>query len=189
MPQVGLKYLVGAKYAESNDSATYTAGAVLSPITKADVSVEYNEATFYANDELRESEKAFKQGTLSLGVDTLDYSVCNMLFGQTAAEKGDSAPATLTAKTTDQPSNIGVGFYAKVLRSGVASFRAMWLPKVLFKPGADSFETKGDGINFLAPTIEGTIMSDVNGAWKVEAMCESEEAAKTWLNTKAGITE
>lgn len=51
---------------------------------------------------------------------------------------------------------------------------------------------KGDAINFQTPTIEGTVLTDILGIWKEEAIFDTEASAKEWLDIQAdigGITE
>jgi hypothetical protein len=74
------------------------------------------------------------------------------------------------------------------MRKNVQSYRAIWLTKVKYGVPGESLETKADSIKFGTPTIEGTIMTDVDNVWKIDAMLETKADAIDWLNEKANIT-
>jgi len=109
-----------------------------------------------------------------------------MLFGHEVT--GELGKEELIARGDDSGAYVGTGFFATVMRNNVQSYRAIWLPKVKFGVPGESLETKADAIKFGTPTIEGTIMTDVDKIWKVEAMLDTKTAAIEWLNDKANIT-
>lgn len=116
----------------------------------ADLTVELNEATLYADDGAAEVVKEFKSGTLSLGVDDIGAAVASDLTGTTIDSNG-----VVISTSEDGGRPVAVGFRAK--RSN-GKYRYFWLYRVKFGIPATNLATKGDSITFSTPTIEGTIM-------------------------------
>ena len=73
MATIGLDKLYYAPITEDeHGEETYGTPKVLAKAMTADLTVELNEATLYADDGAAEVVKEFKAGTLSLGVDDTD---------------------------------------------------------------------------------------------------------------------
>jgi phi13 family phage major tail protein len=116
----------------------------------ADLSVELNEATLYADDGAAEVVKEFKAGTLSLGIDDIGAPVASDLTGSTIDANG-----VVISASEDGGDPVAVGFRAK---KSNGKYRYYWLYRVKFGIPATNLATKGDSITFSTPTIEGTIM-------------------------------
>jgi phi13 family phage major tail protein len=189
MALLGLQYLICAPIKETNTAVSYSDGIVMSYAIKADISVELNEAKLSADNRIVESIKEFKAGKLTLNGDNLSYQTLELILGHKVTPLPDGGE-TLVARGDDDGKFVGVGFYANSIKDGVKRSRAIWLRKIKFGVPNESLETKGDGgIKFQTPTIEGTVLTDVLGVWKEEGIFLTEDAARAWLNTKAGITE
>ena len=84
MATIGLDKLYYAKITEDeNGDETYATPKLLAKAISADLSVELNEATLYADDGVAELVKEFKGGTLSLGIDDIGADVAADLTGAT----------------------------------------------------------------------------------------------------------
>ena len=186
MATTGLEYVVCAPYLESGGVASYGEGMVVTKAIKADLAVNLNEAILYADNAVDEAVKEFKDGKLTINGSYLEYEAMAMLFGHEIA--GEPGKEELIARGDDSGAYVGTGFFATVMRKNVQTYRAIWLPKVKYGVPGESLETKADSIKFGTPTIEGTIMTDVAGIWKVEATLDTRAAAIEWLNDKANIT-
>ena len=133
----------------------------------ADLSVELAEATLYADDGAAEIVKEVKSGTLSLGIDDIGASVASDLTGATIDKNG-----VVISTSEDGGSPVAVGFRAKKANG---KYKYFWLYRVIFGIPATNLATKGDGITFSTPTIEGTILrrNKPDGRnqhpWKAEA--------------------
>ena len=79
MAKVGLKYLVAAPLNE--DGKTYGTGFVVARMIKATVNANSNDVKLYADDGVAESDKSFKDGTISLNVDDLTQKVYADMLG------------------------------------------------------------------------------------------------------------
>ena len=186
MAQIGLQYLICAPITETPTSVAYAEGMVMSYAIKADISIETNEGTLYADNRIVENIKEFKSGKLSLGGDHLSYEVLSIILGH-KLETMTPSGQKLTAKGDDDGKYVGVGFYATTIKDSVRKYRAIWLHKIKFGVPNESLETKGDSVKFQTPTIEGTILTDILGVWKEEALFETEAEARQWLNGLADI--
>lgn len=151
MATIGLDKLFYAPITEDEyGEETYGTPKVLAKAMTADLSVELNEATLYADDGAAEVVKEFKSGTLSLGVDDIGAAVAGDLTGTTIDANG-----VVISASEDGGDPVAVGFRAK---KSNGKYRYYWLYRVKFGIPATNLATKGDSIAFSTPTIEGTIM-------------------------------
>lgn len=151
MATIGLDKLYYAKITEDEaGSETYGTPTQLAKAMTADLSVELNEATLYADDGAAEIVKEFKSGTLSLGIDDIGNTVASDLTGATI-----DANKVVVSASEDGGEPVAVGFRAK---KSNGKYRYYWLYRVKFGIPATNLATKGDSITFSTPTIEGTIL-------------------------------
>lgn len=151
MATIGLDKLYYANIEEDEQGyETYGEPQVLAKAMTADLTVELNEATLYADDGAAEVVKEFKAGTLSLGVDDIGAAVASDLTGTTIDTNG-----VVISTSEDGGKPVAVGFRAK---KSNGKYRYFWLYRVKFGIPATNLATKGDSITFSTPTIEGTIM-------------------------------
>lgn len=109
MATIGLDKLYYAKITEDeNGEETYGTPSQLAKAMTADLSVELNEATLYADDGAAEIVKEFKSGTLSLGVDDIGNTVASDLTGATI-----DANKVVVSASEDGGDPVAVGFRAK----------------------------------------------------------------------------
>ena len=167
MATIGLDNLFYSKITEDeNGNETYGTPVRLAKAISADISVELNEASLFADDAEAESIKAFKSGKLSLGVDDIGIEIAEDLTGAKTDDNG-----VLVSTSDDLSPYVAVGFRA--LRAN-GKYRYFWLYRVKFATPSTSLATKGDSIAFQTPTIEGTIMrrnkvdGQGNHPWKTE---------------------
>ncbi|MDF2537410.1 MAG: phage tail protein [Herbinix sp.] len=176
MAKIGLQYLVYKGAGE-----TPAKGVLAEPI-QADLSIQLNEAKLYAGDKVVESDKSFRDGTLTLGVDDSNVVIQKELLGHTI----DVETGEITANGNDNNPYVGVGFIS-ISKVTTQKFRAIWLPKVQFAEPSETNQTKGESTTFSTPTMTGTIMLDDTGNWKYENSFATLAEAKTYLNGKASI--
>ena len=168
MATIGFDRLYYAPITEAaTGDETYGTPAVLAKAMTAELSMELNEATLYADDGAAEVVKEFRSGTLSLGIDDIGTAIANQLTG---AQIDDNK--VLIAASENGGSPVAIGFRA--LKSN-GTYRYFWLYRVIFAIPATNLQTKGDSITFSTPTIEGTVYrrNKVDGQgkhpWKAEA--------------------
>lgn len=168
MATIGLDQLFYSKITEATDgSETYAAPIQLAKAISAELSIELNEATLYADDGAAEVIKEFKSGTLKLGIDDIGTTIANDLTG---AQIDNNKVLISASENGGAP--VAVGFRA---RKSNGKYKYYWLYRVIFGIPATNLATKGDSITFFTPTIEGTIYRrnklDGQGRhpWKAEA--------------------
>ncbi len=176
MATIGLDKLYYAPITEdSNGNETYGTPVQLAKAISADLSIELNEATLYADDGQAEAVKEFKSGTLSLGVDEIGNEAAAALVGARVDSNG-----VLISSGEDVSNYVAIGFRAK---KSNGKYKYYWLYRVLFGIPATNLATKGDSITFSTPTIEGTILqrNKVDGAnkhlWKAEVTESSDNTS------------
>ena len=176
MATIGLDKLYYAPITEdSNGNETYGTPVQLAKAISADLSIELNEATLFADDGQAEAVKEFKSGTLSLGVDEIGNDAAAALVGARVDANG-----VLISSGEDVSNYVAIGFRAK---KSNGKYKYYWLYRVLFGVPATNLATKGDSITFSTPTIEGTILqrNKVDGAnkhlWKAEVTENDSNAA------------
>lgn len=176
MATIGLDKLFYADITEDEKgNETYGKPKQLAKAISADLSVELNEATLYADDGQAEAVKEFKGGTLSLGVDDIGHAVAADLVGAKLDKNG-----VLVSGSEDTSKYVAIGFRAKKANG---KYKYYWLYRVLFGVPATNLATKGDSISFQTPTIEGSIFrrnkldGNKNHPWKAEVTETSENAA------------
>ena len=150
----------------ANDEETYGTPARLAKAMQADITINRNEATLYADDGTAEKVDEFKDGTISLGIDDIGAETAVALLGVTVDSNG-----VIVSTTEDNGGYHAVGFRAMKANG---KYRYFWLYKVKFAVPSQNMQTKGDSISFSTPTIEGTILrrnrADSRGKhpWKTE---------------------
>ena len=148
--------------APMKDDETYDAVKRLAKGIKGEMSVEVAEGTLYADDGVDEIVKEFVKGTLKLNVNDLEPADTAMLLGQYI-----DSNKVIYAGENDEPPYFAIGF--RVKKSSGGKYRYIWLYKVKFKIPNESYETKGSGINFVTPELEGEfIKRDKDGMWKAD---------------------
>ena len=151
MATIGLDKLFYATITEGeNGDEEYGTPVQLAKAMSAELSVELNEATLFADDGAAEIVKEFKSGTLSLGVDDIGVASAEALTGA----KVDANGVLISAGENDA-APVAVGFRAK---KSNGTYRYFWLYRVKFGIPGTNLATKGDSITFSTPTIEGTIL-------------------------------
>ena len=168
MATIGFDRLFYAPITEAADgSETYGTPASLAKAISAELSVELNEATLYADDGVAETVKEFKSGTLTLGIDDIGTTIANELTGAQI-----DTNHVLVSASENGGNPVAIGFRA---RKADGRYKYFWLYRVKFGIPATNLQTKGDSITFSTPTIEGTIYrrNKLDGQnkhpWKAEA--------------------
>lgn len=147
------------------------------------VTPNYNEAALFADNRQKETVSEFKNASVELGVDTVPIEAAELLFGHKITEDG-----TETSNADDSGAYVGYGFITAEMISGVKKYRACILHKVKFKETAESYQTKGDSIQFGTPALSGTATADDKGDWRTKSpYLDSEDACDQWILQQLGI--
>lgn len=162
---------------------TYANGFKCGKAMSVNITPNYNEAKLYADNQLAENVKEFKNGSMILGTDRLPKEADEVCFGHKVTDN------SVNYKTGDSANYVGVGFYVDEMLDGVKKYAAIVVYKVKFSEAAEDYTTKGENIEFKTPTINGTIAGISSGDWKDKKIFETEEEADTWLKTTLCIKE
>lgn len=184
MAFIGLSNPYIAKLVDES-SKKYSDGFECGKAITVNVTPNYNEAKLYANNQLAENVKEFKDGNITLGTDRLPSTAAEVCFGHDVSDDGRE----VTYKAGDSSNNVGVGFYVDRNIDSVRDYEATVVYKVKFNESANEYNTKGDTIEFKTPSIEGTIAALKTGEWKKTKIFETKDEAVSWLKETLGISE
>lgn len=182
MAYLGLRYPIIAKYNKSTN--TYSNGFACGKAVSMNVTPNYVEGSLYGDDEQVESEKQFKNVSVSLGVTTMPAVAASTMFGHTV----DSTTGKISYASSDEANYVGVGFVATKTDNGAKTYEANIITNVKFSEASVSYQTKGESITFATPTIDGVGIPDANGEWKVVQEFDTAAEALAFINTTFNIT-
>lgn len=193
MAKIGIKGLTYAPYTSGGDGAAivYGTGVSLTDyMIRADVSEERQDNPFHADDHQIDADNSLTGASLSLELSNMTDALEKALLGY--VETGTSSATELNVTDAEAPF-VGIGFIRKERFKGTATFKAYWFYKVQFGKDSDSTNTKGESMEFQTETITGSVMGvqlTTGGAaiYYATKRADSETAARTWLNGKAGIS-
>lgn len=172
MATIGLRDLYVAKVTkDSSEGTTYDTPMRLAKAITAELSIEVLKQVLYADDAGAETITAFKSGTLKLSTSDIEQEMLAMLLGSRHKE------GQVVHNANDLSIDVAVGFRA--LKSD-GRFRYVWLYKVNFAIPNESYQTKGEAIEFKVPELEGTILTRANGDWKTDVVANAEKAT-SWF--------
>lgn len=193
-PNVGMMYPVAAPVDAYTpySGITYDDGFVVSQARGANLTWETADGEFYGDDILLDSENEILSYTLEFEAAGLSDAVRAGLLGEV---KGSSDEYKITGASAP---DVGFG-YIKVMRddssgSVVTSYEAWWYYKIKFTQPNEEARTKERTLEWRTPTISGRGAGVfLAAAAEVPDFAEhktftSLTAAKTYLNTKAGIS-
>ena len=186
---VGMVYPVAAPVSAytPGTSITYSAGSNFAEAVSASVSWDRVDGHFYGDDVELNSDNGVRGYTITFEPSGLNAAARALLLGEV---KGSGSDYTIT----DAPApDVGFGYIRVMRDEGVVNYEAWWYHKVKFGVTSEETRTKERDVEWRVPTLEGTgagVSLDATGvaAFAVHETLTTLAAAKTWLNTKAGIT-
>lgn len=175
MATIGLRDLYRAPITTGSDGKeTYGTPVKMAKAISAELTVEAAEAILYADDGADEVVKEFVKGEIKLGVNDLLPADLAALLGQT-----QDSDNVVYASGDDEAPYFAIGFRA---RKAGGTYKYIWLYKVKFSVPDETYNTKGDGIEFSTPEIVGQFVKRDDGLWKAEHVSEpSNDVAKAWF--------
>ena len=142
--------------------------------------------SLFADNKKSEYDKEFKYADVTLGTDTLPIQAHKVMFGHEVSEEGKSG-TSIKNRTTDSSNYVGLGIYMDEKVDGLRKYVAMWIYKVKFAEGQESFKTKGDNIEYQTPSIGGQAIGIDDNLWKETMIYDTEKEAQDWIDEMAGI--
>lgn len=171
----------GAKYPCFCKSGA-SAGVVLGKLVAANLTVTLASGELYADDALDEQLSEFASGSIAMETNDLTDDVASEIYGCTvtdgvvAFKTGDTAPAG------------ALGYIKALMRNKTKYYKAVYYPVVRAAIGNDNSQTKGSSITFATAQTTFTVMADDSGVWRKTKTCDTEAAAKTWLQGLLNIS-
>ena len=181
MSKKGLRYVVFGKL--KNDG-TYENGVHLSPAAALSGSANVSDVKDYGDDRVVETDKTVTGGTLTVELNNDEDELYSFLLGHATGATGANE-GVIIHNAEDEAQFVGVGCVGK----NGAKWTAKFYTKVQFAEPSDENTTKDESVTFNHITLEGDILIPEDGIWKLRESFDTLEAAKTWLNTKVGISE
>ena len=178
MANIGLTNIWYSPLTEAADgTALYEGAKQLGKAVSCSTSITNNEAKFYGDDALAESDTSFSNGTITLGVTDDDDTVFAELLGHTLSN------GEMICAATDAPINVGIGRIVTKMVNGAYKYKVEFLYKVKFSEPSRDENTKGESIEFATPSIEGIIMTldDEANTWKKSKTFNTKSDALTYL--------
>lgn len=189
---VGMVYPVYAPISAytAGTSITYGNGAVVAEAVSANLTWNRNGDKFYGDDVELDSDNGVTGYSISFEPSGLTDAIRAALLGETLA----TSDYEITSATAP---DVGFG-YIRVMRStgtnGVeTTYDSWWFNKLKFSIDSEETRTKEEGIEWRVPQMTGTgagVSLDSTGVLKFASHRKHATLAnaKSWLNTKAGIT-
>ena len=192
-PNVGMLYPVCAPIATytPGTGVTYSTGKVVAEARSATLNWNRSDGEFYGDDALLDTDNGIRGYTLDFEPTGLSDGVRATLLGESVA---NTSEYYITDATTP---DVGFG-YVRVMRDNssgtvVTNYEAWWFYKIKFGVTSEETRTKESNIEWRTPTLSGMgtgVQLDSSGklTFAVHETFTQLSAAKSWLNSKAGIT-
>jgi len=190
MAKIGLKGLTYAKVSGGGaDSAmTYTGGKTIPDLMiAANVSITRANAQQSADNHKIEGDNTITAVDIALELARLPDSMREDLLGYEADEDG-----TMNVVGEAAP-YVGFGYITMEVEAGVVSHVAYWHHKMQFGMTDDNAQTKGENMQYQSHNLSGSGMAVTlapagSVKWYATKRFTTEAEARTWLNSKAGIS-
>jgi phi13 family phage major tail protein len=189
MARIGLKGLTYAPYTSGGDGSAVVYGTVVTAaglMITADLSLEREDVSLYADDARQEHANGVTGGTMTLELADLSDALKKALLGYV-----ENADGALTVIDAEAP-YVGFGYITKQVKNGTASFVGYWINKIQFGTDSDSNSTKGENSEFRTESLTGSMLGvqlTSGGAtefYRTKSFA-TEAAAAAWVANK-GVT-
>lgn len=198
MAKIGLSKPYFAKYSNTGTTVTYTGGRLIGKAVSLSIEVENaDDNILYADNGPAESANTFSGGTVSLTTDDL---LPDVLLDVLDVEEEDITLEDIQTATPkwynwgdgqNTPYG-GLGAIAMVQNDGVVGYQAVVLPKIKFNNPSDTFQTKGETVEWGTPELTASVLRDDTEKhnWKkISSIMQSEADAEAAIKQFLQIAE
>lgn len=198
MAKIGLSKPYFAKYSNTGTTVTYTGGRLIGKAVSLSIEVENaDDNILYADNGPAESANTFSGGTVSLTTDDL---LPDVLLDVLDVEEEDITSEDIQTATPkwynwgdgqNTPYG-GFGAIAMVQNDGVVGYQAVVLPKIKFNNPSDTFQTKGETVEWGTPELTASLLRDDTEKhnWKkITSIMQSEADAEAAIKQFLQIAE
>lgn len=187
-----------AIYNANNGEPTYSGGGLMGALVEFNIELESTDNNnFYADNRIKESQRRFSGGAVTVQTDDLRQEVSKAILG--VAEKtlgtidgvSDTNVTELVWDDDQESPYLGIGMVMKKQIDNKNLWRAVILTKVIFDVPDDAATTEGEEIDWQVPELTGTVMRDdsAKNRWKMEATFTTEAQAMAYIRNRLNITE
>ena len=191
MAFIGMRYPVAAAVSSHTDGSpiSYGTGFVIGNGVEANINIDSADNPDYGDDIIIDNDMGVSGYSGTLDVNDLTATVRAKLLGWIA----NGTTATAYAVTDDAPPIVGWGFIHVGMYKGVRHYETYWFHKSQFSMQNLHALTKARQIDWKHPQMNFTgIGAYIDSSGKAKFFDymrhDSETAAKSWLNARAGIT-
>lgn len=158
----------------------YGTAKTMGELNKVGDNPNFNEGSLAGDDQIVLYEKKFKDGTV-------DVESVYMPLADAAEMLGASVDSTENATglahgDDDVPPYIGYGFITHHVSKTKSYFEVIFYPKLKASPTSETYDTRGDNINFVTDKVSFHWESPACRKYQVKKDFETEEAARTYLD-------
>jgi phi13 family phage major tail protein len=191
MAYIGMRYPVAAPITAHTDGSaiTYGNGFVVGNAVQANINFDVNDNPDWGDDIIIDNDTGINGYNGTLDVNALSASVRASLLGWTAV-----GSATTHYEVTDASApDVGFGFIHISQYKGTKSYETYWFHSAQFSQQSIAASTKERQITWNHPQMnfvgKGVYLDGSGKAKYFDWMSfDSESSAKSWLNSKAGIS-
>ena len=178
MARYGARNAMWAPFAENTpDSSasklpTYQEAKTFGELNKVTDSLNFVEGSMYGDDASALYEKKFKDGTMDAESVHIPIADAAVMLG---AKADDANGLSLSAE--DEPPYIGFGFVTQHLSKAKKYWQVVFYPKIKAAPSSETYETRGDNINFATDKLSFHIELPLCRLYKIIKDFGTEEEA------------
>lgn len=198
MAKIGASRPYYAIYDPNNGAPTYSGGGLMGALVEFNFELESTDNNnFYADNKVKESQRRFTNGTVSVTPDDLSQEVSADMLGVTPTPitgiegiTDEDATELIWDDNQDSP-YLGIGLIEKKQVDNQDKWRAIILTKVIFDIPSDAAVTEGEEIEWQTSELIGAILRDdsTTHRWKREATFTTEAQADLYLRARLNIPD
>lgn len=137
----------GADDTDATKLPQYGEKKTFGQLNKVTDSPNFNEGSLPGDDQIALYEKQFKDGTVDAESVYLPMADAAVMLGAAHSDNG------LAHGDDDIPPYIGFGFLTHHVGKGTKRYQVVFYPKLKASPSAETYETRGDNLNFATDKI------------------------------------
>lgn len=198
MAKIGASRPYYAIYDPNNGAPTYSGGGLMGALVEFNFELESTDNNnFYADNKVKESQRRFTNGTVSVTPDDLSQEVSADMLGITPTPitgiEGitDEGATELIWDDEQNSPYLGIGLIEKKQVDNQNKWRAIILTKVIFDIPSDAAETEGEEIEWQTSELVGSILRDDSAKhrWKYDATFTTEIQADLYIRARLNIPD
>lgn len=183
MAKSGFLYVCAGRLKE--DGSGYTDGRYLGPSATFNITVTSSDVKDYGDNRVVETDTSVTGGTVSLELNEMLKEHNAFLLGHSINEESGE----VIFHQDDIAPFIGLGAVGTSRRNKKNKYIGKFYTKIQCKEPNDENATKQETVSFTHSTLEGNMFVPEDGVWKLQNEFDTLDAAKAWVNEKAGVKE